>query len=343
MAQVPTFRYLGVEMHTTHAFCTAGAARAAAGKQAANILRRRMAGCGLDDPVLAMELFDEYVRPVMSYGVEVWGPQLVLSALGPGKADACERVHLDFLRRLLGVRDTSPTLAVLAETGRLPLAVQWAVQMSRFLNRLVQLDDDRVVKQALLDNVALAVSGLGVGRGRLCWAAEVSAVFDLIGGPGSLGTGALPDTVDVDGIAAFATQRHYARYHDASVMVQRYQEQMVGGVVGEGSYGPASYLALPVRRQRRAVARVRLGCSSWLAEDVGRTQRVAREQRSCPHCGAQLQSAHHAFFECPVFDLWREEHADLFLPNMTLAQFFQHSDQPRVGRFVEGCQRIAEG
>lgn len=302
-----------------------------------------MVGCGLDDPLLSMELFDEYVRPVMSYGVEVWAPQLISRALSSGQADACERVHLDFLRHLLGVRDTSPTLAVLAESGRLPTAVQWAIQTSRFVNRIVQLDDGRVAKQALLDNVALAAAGQGVGRGRQTWAAEVSDMFGLVGGPISLRMGGLPDKVDVDEIAENAARTHYARYSDASIMVQRYQNQILGASVEEESYGPASYLRVPVRCQRRAVARVRLGCSSWLAEDTGRTKRVAREERSCPHCGAQLQSAHHALFECPMFDQWREEHADLFTPDMTLAQFFQQPDQKRVAHFVEGCQRIAEG
>lgn len=340
--QVPAFRYLGVQIHTTHAFCTAAAARAAAGKQAAHLLRRRMAGCGLDDPVLAMQLFDEYVRPVMSYGAEVWGPQLVTRALSSGQADACERVHLDFLRQLLGVRDTSPTLAVLAETGRFPIAVQWAVQTSRFVNRLVQLDDSRVAKQALVDNVALVASGQSVGRGRQAWAAEVADMFGVVGGPLSFRWGGLPGQVDIDGVAESAASRHFARYTHASVMVQRYQEQVLGAAVEEESYGPASYLHLPVRRQRRAVARVRLGCSSWLAEDVGRTQRVARGERSCPHCGAQLQSAQHAFFECPFYEEWREEHSDLFTPDMTLAEFYQHGDQQRVARFVEGCQRLVE-
>ena len=126
-------------------------------------------------------------------------------------------------------------------------------------------------------------------------------------------------------------------------MVQRYQEQIRGTAVEEESYGPASYLRVPVRCHLRAVARVRLGCSTWLAEDVGRTQRVAREERACTHCGAQLQSAHHAFFECPLFDQWRGEHADIVYDGVTLAEFFQQEDQPRMARYVEGCQQIAKG
>lgn len=302
-----------------------------------------MAGCGLDDPGLAVQLFDEYVSPVMSYGAEVWGPQLVAKALSSGQADACERVHLDFLRRLLGVRDTSPTLAVLAETGRFPTAVQWAVQTSRFVNRLVQLDDSRVAKQALLDNVALAASRQGVGRGRQAWALEVADMFELVGGPVSFRVGELPGEVNTDQIAERAVERHIARYTHASVMVQRYQEQILGTPVTWESYERASYLTVPDRQQRKAVARVRLGCSTWLAEDVGRTQRVPRGERSCPHCGAELQSACHAFFECPFFEEWRGEHADLFTPDMTLAGFLQQGDQRGVARFVAGCQQLAEG
>ena len=153
---------------------------------------------------------------------------MVVRALGGGQADACERVDLDFLRQLLGVRDTSPTLAVLAETGRFPTTVQWAVQTSRFVNRIVQLDDNRVAKQALLDNVALAASEQRVGRGRQTWAAEVSDMFSLVGGPASLRTGGPPEKVDTDSIAEHAAQRHFARDTDASIMVQRYQEQTRG-------------------------------------------------------------------------------------------------------------------
>ena len=341
--QRPTFRYLGVQIHTTHAFCTAAAARAAAGKQAAHLLRRRMARCGLDDPVLAMQLFDEYVRPVFSYGVEVWGLQLIVRALDRGQADACERVHLDFLRQLLGVRDTSPTLAVLAETGRYPTAVQWAMQTSRFVNRLVQMDDSRVAKQALIDNVLLAMSGQSVGRGRQAWASEVPDMFELLGSAATFRAGELPGQVDTDGIAEAAMARHLARYTHASVMVERYQAQIRGAAVTGESYEPASYLGVHGRRRRMAVVRVRLGCSSWLAEDVGRTQRVDRGERPCPHCGAQLQSASQVFFECPFFEEWREEQEGLFTPGMSLAEFFQQEDQEGVARFVAGCQQLAVG
>ena len=64
-------------------------------------------------------------------------------------------------------------------------------------------------------------------------------------------------------------------------------------------------------------------------------------ERTCPHCGAQLQSASHAFFECPFFEEWREEQEGMFTPGMSLAEFFQQEDQEGVARFVAGCQQLA--
>ena len=48
---------------------------------------------------------------VLSYGVEVWGPQLIAA----GRECAATRVHLSFLHHLLGVRQSTPSLVVLAE------------------------------------------------------------------------------------------------------------------------------------------------------------------------------------------------------------------------------------
>ncbi len=68
---------------------------------------------GIDDPLLQVRLFDALVQPVMMYAVELWG------ASGVAKGElACDLVHRDFLRRLLGVRSGTPNLAVLAEVGR---------------------------------------------------------------------------------------------------------------------------------------------------------------------------------------------------------------------------------
>lgn len=342
--RVPSFKYLGVQLHSSHAFCSAGAARALAGQQAVHILRRRMAQCGLHyHPALAMSLFDTFVRPVMSYGVEVWGPQLVVAALSGKAPDACEKVHLGFLRRLLGVRNTCCALTVQAETGRLPIAVGWAQQVARFVNRLSALDDSRVAKQAMLDSLALAAAGGAAGRGRQCWAAEVGEMCRLLHQDTSFLGGELPERFDIGEVADAAARRHYDRYRIASTMVMRYQEEVTGEAVGQATYHPAKHLsAVPARKGRRTLTRLRLGCS-WVGEDVGRTQGLSRDQRPCQHCQAPLQSATHVLLACPHYAPLRAGSPQLFPEGQTLHGFYAHPDQAAVARFAHLCYELDVG
>lgn len=344
--RVPSFTYLGVEFHSTRTFCVAAEARARAGKQATHVLQRRMSQCGLTaHPLLAMSLFDQFVKPALGYGVEVWGPRLVGAALGPRGGGACEAVHLAFLRRQLGVRDSTPSLTVLAETGRMPLAVRWAVQITRFLTRLQDMPDSRLAKQALMDSVALAAAGGSAGRGKRCWAAEVGSLLSMLGMGTALLEGQLPGALRDAVVARRAAAVHCARYAASSPMVERYVEQVRGAAVTAATYRPARYLlAVPARRDRRDLSRVRLGCS-WVAEDAGRLRDLPRDQRPCPHCdGDHLGSAEHTLLRCPHYADLREQFPTLLTPGVTYAQLLHCEDQKQLARYVRLCaERGSDG
>ena len=124
------FKYLGIQFHSSHVFSRAAAARAAAGNRALRAMRRRCTELGLRSPSLHMRMFDYMVQPVLSYGAEVWAPHI----LAAGQECPGSRVQLSFLRQMLGVRQSTAILVLLAETGRKPLAVQWCVQLARFWN-----------------------------------------------------------------------------------------------------------------------------------------------------------------------------------------------------------------
>ena len=59
---------------------------------------------------------------------------------------AGDQLHRDFLRRLLGVHSGTPNVAVLAEVGRYPMVVKAAKHLCNFWNRLVEMEDERLVK-----------------------------------------------------------------------------------------------------------------------------------------------------------------------------------------------------
>ena len=328
---VPTFRYLGMHLHSTHAFASAAAYRAQAGRRAMHVLRRRLAEHGLHSPLLSLHLFKTFVLPVLSYGAEVWGPQLILQG-----GSACEKVHYEYLRGLLGVRDSTPKLTLLAETAQLPLAAHWTKLVARFANRLVGLDDSRVAKQAFMDNIDLATACAGLPLAQQPWAAQVGKVLDM-------SMACLADEkTDVNELTELLKHRHLRSYTDASVKVQRYVSLVHGGNLEH--YIPARYLSeVPERRRRQRLAQLRTG-SHWLAEVTGCWKRLPRDQRPCPHCHGELEDAEHMIFDCPLYCDLREQFTDLFAVGGTAAgtatratSLLDHEDQAQVAKFVHLC------
>ena len=108
-------------------------------------------------------------NPVMMYAVEFWGAGDVLKGELAG-----DLVHRAFLRGVLGVRTGTPNMAVLAEAGRYPLQVFAAKMLLKYWNRLVRMEDDRLVKRAFVVSAALAGSTQCRSRHK-SWAGQAAA------------------------------------------------------------------------------------------------------------------------------------------------------------------------
>ncbi len=69
--RVHSFRYLGLELHSTRGMAVAIDKLTATGKKALFTLRRRCNDLSIIDPEVMCQLFDSLVRPVLSYACEV--------------------------------------------------------------------------------------------------------------------------------------------------------------------------------------------------------------------------------------------------------------------------------
>lgn len=322
---VQAFKYLGIVFHSTHAFSAdAGEARAAAAARAQGALRRRCYQLGIQDPTLQMRLHDMLVRPSLLYGVEVWGP----NSLGaPGSK--IDKVHRDFLRRVLGARSRASTDVVMAELGRFPLAVDAKLQLARFWNRLDALPGDRLVKCAFQESLRL--STLPAARGRLPWAAEMAAALGIrIDDPDR-------EQVGPEGVRDQAKAAHVcAVVQSGGPAVQRYIRAT--GPMAIETYRPAKYLT-QVRhsRARRCLAQLRSG-SHWLREETGRWVGLPRRERLCARCGAaEIDDAFHMALRCTALADIHMRHADLLRGVQSLAELYQRPPA-RVAAFVLECR-----
>jgi len=92
--QLNFFKYLGVELHGTKGMQVIIQQLAMLGKKAVFALQRRCTELRIFDPTLQCQLFDAVVKPVFSYGCEVWSDHMAHEQL--------EVVHRAFLKSSLG-------------------------------------------------------------------------------------------------------------------------------------------------------------------------------------------------------------------------------------------------
>ncbi len=70
--RVQSFRYLGLELHSTRSMAVAITKLTVAGKKALFVLRYKCNDLSITDPEVMCQLFDSLVCPILSYGCEVW-------------------------------------------------------------------------------------------------------------------------------------------------------------------------------------------------------------------------------------------------------------------------------
>ena len=336
LAVVDSFRYLGIELHAAQPFGAAAGTLAASGRRALQAMRRRCAELGISDTHVQMQLFDALVAPVLSYGAEVWATQFL-----PGTNNPCEQLHRSFLRRILGVRQATPTEVVYAELGRFQLSVDWAKLIVRFWTRLVHMEESRLVKQAFILSLELA----GRARANLPaahrpWAAQVKSLFETLGLAVNLSASTEVNAADV---VKTMQARHVGELSAcAKSKVQHYVSCVRGGISLEG-YQPAEYLAAVADRPRRErLAQLRTG-SHWLRVETGRWQRLERAQRLCPHCDAGIvEDEMHLVFDCALYNGVRQQFADLFSSGDRNLDSFLSQHPVRVAQFVHQCFGLTE-
>ena len=85
-------------------------------KKALFSLRKIQSRIGKLSPNLALNAFDTLIVPILEFGGKI---------LYTGKKiNEYEKIHLNFLKAMLGVIQQTPTIAVLGDTGRFPLLLR---------------------------------------------------------------------------------------------------------------------------------------------------------------------------------------------------------------------------
>ncbi|GIL92958.1 hypothetical protein Vretifemale_20407 [Volvox reticuliferus] len=135
-------RYLGIYYgpNTTFVSCTKELFKV--GQRVMYVLIHKLSRQGLLLPRIGLKCFDAQIRSILSYGVQVWGPERLLEVLRAEDTAGCgcfEKALKDpmvtlqqsFLRALAGVK-VAPNNLLFREFDQYPLQVFWAKLVFRF-------------------------------------------------------------------------------------------------------------------------------------------------------------------------------------------------------------------
>jgi len=138
---VISYRYLGIYLdeHLNFDFCTQILSESA-GRALGGIISKfkTLKDCGYKTYT---KLFVSGVIPILNYGSGIWGF---------GKYPKCDHILNRAMRYFLGVHRYAPTAGIQGVVAWLSLKYRRYIEMMRFWNRLVKMDDTRLTKRVFL-------------------------------------------------------------------------------------------------------------------------------------------------------------------------------------------------
>jgi hypothetical protein len=289
---------------------------AATGQRAVFALRRRCADIKINGPAIVCQLFDALVKPVLSYGCELWVDEPAIKSL--------EAIHKSFLKILLGVNDTTPSRIVLAKFGRFPLILFWRQQALKYKARMSTLVPSHLMSLAYSVQQALSSR-------QKCWLRKLQ-------------------NWDSEG----DTQPSSQVPPSMASMEQIFLDSSGGGnrlanyfrLYGSSAYGFQAYLSLVDNVQlRKCLSRFR--CSNHCLEiETGRRTKPSKTpicERLCKQCSLDaVEDEDHFLLVCPAYEHIHDKfrHHLPIGPITSIQELVSCQMQYALARFIEQCLQI---
>ena len=121
------YKYLGIMFHRLNKFSSSKKSQMEQATKAVYFILQK-GRCNNLSVQCHLKLFDAMVLPILLYGCEVWGFE---------DLKCIEKVHIDFLRKLLPLKKSTPSYMIYGELGRKPLYIHVYTRMVSYWADLV--------------------------------------------------------------------------------------------------------------------------------------------------------------------------------------------------------------
>ena len=279
-----------------------------------------------------LELFDKLVLPILCYGCEVWGFC---------KADKIEKVHLQFCKRLLKVKTSTPNDMIYGELGRHPLQINRYCRIIKYWLKVLNSNDNKYIKNTY--NMVLQYNENNPQK--VNW---VSLVKNLLSELGFYEVWINQGVGNVNAFVSLFKQRICDNYkQDWNARISQSPKARFYCLFS--NFGFKSYLNLDTAKNIRIyISKLRLS-SHTLEIEKGRYKKpnpVPVNERKCKECNT-LEDEFHFLLECKKYQDLRAMYIKRYYwvrPNVpkliTLLTSENVNECRKLGKFIKKAFEI---
>ncbi len=233
------------------------------------------------------KLYDALVCSVMDYSSAIWGVK---------NYDCMENVHKRAIRFFVGVHRLSPTPGYTGDMGWDSNKTRWKVNTIRLWNRLMDTDNERLVKKVLLHDIEAHSlnnkSNFSAQIKQICCEVGLKTCFTNT-------TKIDLSTVREKLVDKFAQDWFNSTQNMNKLDIYRSIKK---------DFGVEKYLELNLSKYEKSLlSQLRYGVLP-LRIETGRFVNESREDRICCLCDSNcIEDQLHFVFHCPLYDIHRNE------------------------------------
>lgn len=234
-----------------------------------------------------LDLFDTYVGSILNYGCEIWGNH---------KGPDIERLHLNFMKRLLGVKRATHNMMVYRELARFPFHINRCVRLVKYWLKISS--SENCIVHSVYNMLLSEYDSLP--QNKYNWLRDIKTILQSVG---MNNVWLLPNSINAQLLLAQIKQRLQDAFLQNldSLLEQSSKCILYRNIVSENRC-IQFYLhkALP-DRFKIILAKYRMS-SHQLSVEVGRYNNIERNERKCRLCTADdVEDEYHFILVCPRF------------------------------------------
>ena len=252
-----------------------------------------------------LHLYDHTVKPILTYGCEIWGMFATNSAACKKidqylfekvfENDISEKSQMKFMKYILGVNKKSSNIAVMSELGRYPLYFSIILSMLKYYHRLVTCDSDHeLLQDAYICNQNLHQSNINTWFSSIEYILKKLSINNVKTKINSFGR------IIKDKLCK-SFQSFWTEYREK--ILESKQGKLYTYFLFKNTFGVEKYLSLHEFRFRQSICKIRISAHPLRVEtDRYAKSYIDRAKRICNYCTSdKVEDEKHFIVECPLY------------------------------------------